>query len=35
MTFQDITHPDDLDADLDHVQRLLADVERVQHSDKS
>ncbi|UCC54193.1 MAG: PAS domain S-box protein, partial [Anaerolineaceae bacterium] len=23
-TFQDITHPDDLDADLNHVQRLLA-----------
>ena len=22
-TFQDITHPDDLDADLEHVQRLL------------
>ena len=24
LTFQDITHPDDLDADLDHVKRLLA-----------
>ncbi len=23
-TFQDITHPDDLDADLDHVRRVLA-----------
>ena len=23
MTFQDITHPDDLEADIDHVQRLL------------
>jgi PAS domain S-box-containing protein len=23
-TFQDITHPDDLDADLDHVQSMLA-----------
>ena len=23
LTFQDITHPDDLDADVDHVQRLL------------
>ena len=24
LTFQDITHPDDLDADLDHLRRLLA-----------
>src|SRR4051794_11357089 len=23
-SFQDITHPDDLDADLDHVRRLLS-----------
>lgn len=23
LTFQDITHPDDLDADLDHVRRML------------
>ncbi len=24
LTFQDITHPDDIDADLEHVRRLLA-----------
>ncbi len=34
MTFQDITHPDDLVADLDHVRRLLAGETESYHVDK-
>jgi two-component system, sensor histidine kinase and response regulator len=33
-TFQDITHPDDLDADLDHVRKLLAGAARTFQMEK-
>jgi two-component system, cell cycle sensor histidine kinase and response regulator CckA len=33
-TFQDITHPDDLEADLAHVRRLLADEARFYEMEK-
>ncbi|QEH31595.1 Signal transduction histidine-protein kinase BarA [Aquisphaera giovannonii] len=33
-TFQDITHPDDLDADLEHVRRIVADEIRSYHLEK-
>ena len=33
-TFQDITHPEDLDADLDHVRSLLAGTLRFYHMEK-
>ncbi|HTJ78328.1 MAG TPA: PAS domain S-box protein [Rariglobus sp.] len=33
-TFQDITHPDDLDADLEHVRLLLAGKLKVYHMEK-
>lgn len=34
MTFQDVTHPDDLDADLDHLQALLAGTRTSYQMDK-
>jgi len=33
-TFQDITHPDDLDADLDHLHRMLAGEMRTYQTEK-
>ena len=33
-TFQEITHPDDLDADLDHLRRVLAGEIRIYQMEK-